>query len=64
MLGSMFSSVEDVQYCEGCSVLWIMFSTVEDVQYCVGCSGLWRMFSPVGFTISTGVCIIIAVGYV
>ncbi len=36
----MFSTVEDVQYNEGCSVLWGMFNTVEDVQYYGQSSGL------------------------
>ncbi len=34
--------MEDVQYCEECSVLWKMFSTMEDVQYCGECSVIWR----------------------
>ncbi len=33
----MFSTVKDVQFCGGFSVLWMMFSFVEDVQYCGGC---------------------------
>ncbi len=55
------STLEDVQYCVGClvlwedinqyvvgcSVLWRMFSTVEDFQYCGGCLVLCRMFSTV-----------------
>ncbi len=41
------STVEDVQYSGGCSVLWRMFTTIKDVQYCGECSVQWRMFSTV-----------------
>ncbi len=41
----MLSTVEDVQYCWGCSVLMRMFSTDEDVQG--GCSVLLGMLSTV-----------------
>lgn len=32
MLLRMFSSVEDVQCCGGCLVVWRMFNYVENVQ--------------------------------
>ncbi len=38
----MFSTVEDIQYPGGCSVLWRMFSNVEDIQYSRGYSVLLR----------------------
>ncbi len=48
-LWRMYSTVEDVQNCGGCSVLWWrMFSIEEGIQYCGGSSVLWRMFSIVG----------------
>ncbi len=43
----MFSTVDDIQHCRGCSVLWRMFSTVEGVHFCGGGSVLWRVFSTV-----------------
>ncbi len=32
--GVVFSTVEDIQYYGGCSVLWRMVSAVEAIQYC------------------------------
>ncbi len=55
--------MEDVQYCEGCSVLWRVFSrvfsTVEDVHYCRGIP-----FKAVGdnISISEGIRVFITVG--
>ncbi len=52
----MFSTVVDVQYSWGCSVLWgfqsahlRVFSTVEDDQKFEGCSVLQRMFILKGY---------------
>ncbi len=39
----MFSTVDDVQYCGGCSELGWIFSTIEDVQYGGGGCSVLRM---------------------
>ncbi len=51
--------MEDVQYCEECSVLWRMFSTVKGVQYCEGYLVLWRMVSTVVDIQYKGGCVLI-----
>ncbi len=57
--GCLCSTVEDIQYNRGCSVLWTIFGTVEGVQYFGRHSVLWRMSvllkmcGIVGDTIST-----------
>ncbi len=45
----MFSTVEDVQYCGGCSLKWRMFSTVVTCLACVWmCSSKFIDFNSVG----------------
>ncbi len=61
-VGDTTSTVENVQNCKRCSVLWRMFRTVGDFiitvgkgyhQYIERFSLLWRMLSTVGDIINT-----------